>query len=198
MALPIRRTSCRLEAMESLRLPAALTDDLLREIFLRVASPADLARVAASCVSFCLLITDPSLLRRYHFLHPPLLLGFIDSDGLHPVPAPLPNAAASRNFARTVDFSPSTSPSATSLATAVWSMSASAVSSSSSLLATSPHTMGPHCLQPCDPAIPTGASHTRRLLASAQIQTRNIINIQTFLASSEDDEETSFSDALHS
>ncbi|GJN11438.1 hypothetical protein PR202_ga29632 [Eleusine coracana subsp. coracana] len=91
--------------MESQRLPAALTDDLLREIFLRVASPADLARVAAACVSFCRLIAAPSFLRRYRSLHRPLLLGFIDTDGLHPIQAPHPNASAARAFARTVDFS---------------------------------------------------------------------------------------------
>ncbi|KAK3125310.1 hypothetical protein QOZ80_7BG0603120 [Eleusine coracana subsp. coracana] len=97
--------SCFLEAMESQRLHPALTADILREIFLRVDSPADLVRASAACISFCRLIAAPSFLRRYRSLHRPLLLGFIDTDGLHPIQAPHPNASAARAFARTVDFS---------------------------------------------------------------------------------------------
>ncbi|KAG2645963.1 hypothetical protein PVAP13_2KG478200 [Panicum virgatum] len=43
---------------------AALTDDVLEEIFLRVASPADLARASTACISFRRLIASPTFLRR--------------------------------------------------------------------------------------------------------------------------------------
>ncbi|TVU38551.1 hypothetical protein EJB05_11928, partial [Eragrostis curvula] len=91
--------------MESQRPHPTLTADILTEIFLRADSPADLARAAAACVGFCRLIADPSFLSRYRSLHKPLLLGFIGTDGLHPVPAPHPNATAALAFARTVNFS---------------------------------------------------------------------------------------------
>jgi len=87
---------------------AALTDDLLEEIFLRIASPTDLARVSTACVSFRRLITGSTFLRRYRSLHPPLLLGFLDpgSGGrFRPAEAPHPNARAARALARAADFS---------------------------------------------------------------------------------------------
>ncbi|TVU38556.1 hypothetical protein EJB05_11934, partial [Eragrostis curvula] len=102
---PVRPTiSCR-QAMESQRPPPSLTADLLREIFLRVASSSDLARASAACVYFCRIIADPSFLRRYRSLHRTLLLGSIGPRGLDTVKAPHPNAAAARAFTRTVDFS---------------------------------------------------------------------------------------------
>nr|CAB3482063.1 unnamed protein product [Digitaria exilis] len=106
MASPARQTmSCYLEApMESQRLHPALTADILREIFLRLPSHADLVRACAACVPFCRLVTHPSFLRRYRSLHRPMLLGFIDNNGLNPVPAPHPNAPAARACARTVNF----------------------------------------------------------------------------------------------
>ncbi|TVU48293.1 hypothetical protein EJB05_07924, partial [Eragrostis curvula] len=104
MVSPVRQALSCLKAMDSQRLPPNLTDDLLREIFLR-ASPADLVRASAACASFCRLIADPYFLRRYRSLHPPMLLGFINYDGLHPLQAPHPNAPAACAFARTVDFS---------------------------------------------------------------------------------------------
>ncbi|KAF8712819.1 hypothetical protein HU200_028591 [Digitaria exilis] len=90
--------------MESQRLHPALTADILREIFLRLPSHADLVRACAACVPFCRLVTHPSFLRRYRSLHRPMLLGFIDNNGLNPVPAPHPNAPAARACARTVNF----------------------------------------------------------------------------------------------
>ena len=62
-----------LDAMEPERQPPALVSELLEEIFLRVASSADLARASAACVSFRRLIADHSFLRRYRSIHPPLL-----------------------------------------------------------------------------------------------------------------------------
>ncbi|CAD6267000.1 unnamed protein product [Miscanthus lutarioriparius] len=94
-----------LDAMEPERPPPALVSDVLEEIFLRVASPADLARASAACVSFRGLISSPSFLRRYRSVHPPLLLGCVNRDGFHPVEATHPSAAVARGVARTVDLS---------------------------------------------------------------------------------------------
>ncbi|KAJ1291326.1 hypothetical protein BS78_02G308200 [Paspalum vaginatum] len=91
--------------MESpLPLPA-LTNALLEEIFLRVASPADLARASTACVSFRCLISNPAFLRRYRSIHPPLFLGFLGSAGFQPAQAPQPNAAIAAAVARAADFS---------------------------------------------------------------------------------------------
>nr|CAB3454585.1 unnamed protein product [Digitaria exilis] len=87
---------------------AALTDDLLEEIFLRIASPTDLARVCTACVSFRRLITDSTFLRRYRSLHPPLLLGFLEPGprgSFRPAEATHPNACAARALSRAADFS---------------------------------------------------------------------------------------------
>ncbi|EES17382.1 hypothetical protein BDA96_08G184600 [Sorghum bicolor] len=94
-----------IEAKEPERPPPALVSDVLEEIFLRVASPADLARASAACVSFHGVISNPSFLRRYRSVHPPLLVGFINRDGFHPVEATHPSAAIARGVARTVDIS---------------------------------------------------------------------------------------------
>uniref|UniRef100_K4A095 F-box domain-containing protein n=1 Tax=Setaria italica TaxID=4555 RepID=K4A095_SETIT len=93
---------CRcLEAPASPRQLAALADDLLEEILLRVSCPADLARASAACASFRRIVTDAAFLRQYRSLHPPLLLGFIEkvSSGFHPAEAPHPNATAARSIA---------------------------------------------------------------------------------------------------
>jgi hypothetical protein len=50
--------------MEPERPPLALISELL-EIFLCVASPTDLVRASATCISFRRLIADHSFLRRY-------------------------------------------------------------------------------------------------------------------------------------
>ncbi|KAL6657866.1 hypothetical protein ACP70R_005646 [Stipagrostis hirtigluma subsp. patula] len=107
MATPVCPTLSRLEATASPRQPPALTDDLLEEIFLRLAAPADLARASTACASFRRLVADPVFLAKYRSRHPPLLLGFIDSvsEGFHPTKAPHPNAPAARAFAGAADFS---------------------------------------------------------------------------------------------
>ncbi|CAL5062293.1 unnamed protein product [Urochloa decumbens] len=81
MASPARSILPRLEPTASLRQPATLTDDVLEEIFLRVASHADLARASTARVSFRRLIADHSFLRRFRSRHPPLLLGFLSAAG---------------------------------------------------------------------------------------------------------------------
>ncbi|KAJ1266357.1 hypothetical protein BS78_08G144900 [Paspalum vaginatum] len=92
--------------MESPRLLPALTDDLLEEVFVRIGSPADLVRASAACVAFRRLIADPTFLRRYRSLHPPLLLGLISADGnpLEPTEVPHPSAALAGAISRAADF----------------------------------------------------------------------------------------------
>jgi hypothetical protein len=88
--------------------PPDLTGHLVEEILVRVDAPADLARASAACKAFRRLITDPTFLRRYRTLHPPLLLGFFGRGStviFVPAEAPHPNAAAARAFAGAPGFS---------------------------------------------------------------------------------------------
>jgi len=84
-----------------------LSDDLLREILLRIGFPADVIRASAACVTFRRLVAEPSFFCRYRSLHPPLLLGFLDTRTklFQPAEAPHPNAPAARALARTASFS---------------------------------------------------------------------------------------------
>ncbi|CAN6219159.1 unnamed protein product [Urochloa humidicola] len=106
MASRGRRILPGLEGTDPDRPPPPLTSDLHEEIFLRVASPADLARASAACVSFRRLISDPDFLRRYRSIHPPLLLGFLSDAGFQPAEAPHPNAAVARAADFSFDFVP--------------------------------------------------------------------------------------------
>ncbi|TVU38474.1 hypothetical protein EJB05_11846, partial [Eragrostis curvula] len=72
-----------------------LSVELLEDIFLRLASPVDLASASATCKSFRQAIADPDFLRRYRAAHPSVFLGFV-MEGFRPVAAPHPNAAAAR------------------------------------------------------------------------------------------------------
>ncbi|TVT96793.1 hypothetical protein EJB05_50722, partial [Eragrostis curvula] len=76
------------------------TEDLLRVVFLLLASPADLVRASAACTSFRRIITKPEFLRRYRSIHPPLFLGFLGQHRFHPTVAPDYNAPAGRDLAR--------------------------------------------------------------------------------------------------
>ncbi|CAL5083369.1 unnamed protein product [Urochloa decumbens] len=108
MASPARSILPRLEPTASPRQPAVLTNDVLEEIFLRVATHGDLARASAACVSFRRLIADPNFLRRFRSRHPPLLLGFLGGVGheaFQPVEAPHPNAPVARALCRAGVFS---------------------------------------------------------------------------------------------
>jgi hypothetical protein len=84
--------------------PPVLSEDLVEDILLRVASPADLVRATAASRSFSRLITDPSFLRRHRSLYPPLLLG-IFCDGIQPAAPPHPNAPVARSLADHAGFS---------------------------------------------------------------------------------------------
>ncbi|KAM0925420.1 hypothetical protein ACQ4PT_004221 [Festuca glaucescens] len=68
-----------------------LIDEILEEIFLRLPTPAALARASAASPRFHRIVTERSFLRRYRKRHPPPLLGFADQDGFYPaqVPGPL-------------------------------------------------------------------------------------------------------------
>ncbi|KAF7083366.1 hypothetical protein CFC21_087165 [Triticum aestivum] len=76
-----------------------LVDEILEEIFLRLPTPATLARASTACPRFRSIITGRSFLRRYRKRHPPPLLGFATKGGFHPAKAlhsftPLAHAAA--------------------------------------------------------------------------------------------------------
>ncbi|KAL6877511.1 hypothetical protein ACP4OV_012726 [Aristida adscensionis] len=51
-------------------------ENLLAEIFLRLALPTNLVRAAAACRLWYHVASDPAFLRRFRDLHPPRLLGF--------------------------------------------------------------------------------------------------------------------------
>ncbi|BAT02089.1 Os07g0555000, partial [Oryza sativa Japonica Group] len=87
---------------------AVLSDDVLREIFVRVPSPADLARAATACAGFRRVITEPSFLRRFRAAdNQPALLGFIDvGGGFVPAEPPHPSVAASAQLHNLLDLQP--------------------------------------------------------------------------------------------
>ncbi|KAM3239744.1 hypothetical protein ACQJBY_053435 [Aegilops geniculata] len=82
-----------------------LVDELLEEIFLRLPTPAALARASTASPRFRRIITDRSFLRRFRKLHPPPLLGYADERaGFHPAEAPHPSAPLARALADAADF----------------------------------------------------------------------------------------------
>ncbi|KAM3391241.1 hypothetical protein ACQJBY_012727 [Aegilops geniculata] len=85
----------------------AIPDELLVDIFLRLHTPEDLIRASAACVSFRRLVADRSFLRRFRKIHPPPLLGFLDSGRhlFHPAVPPHPSAPAASAVALAADFS---------------------------------------------------------------------------------------------
>uniref|UniRef100_A0A0E0ED00 F-box domain-containing protein n=1 Tax=Oryza meridionalis TaxID=40149 RepID=A0A0E0ED00_9ORYZ len=106
MASPDQPVPHRSEAPEPPRQLPALTDELLEEIFLRIGSPADLARASSACVSFRRLIAGRHFLRRYRSVHHrPLLLGFVHLGGFEPAQPPHPSAPVARALAAAADFS---------------------------------------------------------------------------------------------
>ncbi|CAL5083444.1 unnamed protein product [Urochloa decumbens] len=84
---------------------AALTDDILSDIFLRLPEPADLVRTSAACVPFRRLVTGRAFLRRFRALNPAPLLGFLDHNGFHPAIPPHASAPAARAVSLAADFS---------------------------------------------------------------------------------------------
>ncbi|XP_044422050.1 uncharacterized protein [Triticum aestivum] len=89
----------------------SIPDHLKAEIFVRLPEPEDLARTAATCVTFRRVVADGSFRRRFRLLHAPPLLGILDRDGFHPALPPHPSAPAARALAHAADFSLSFLPS---------------------------------------------------------------------------------------
>ncbi|CAM0947093.1 unnamed protein product [Alopecurus aequalis] len=82
-----------------------LVDEILEEIFLRLPTPAALARASTACPRFHRIINPRSFLRRYRKRHPPPLLGLVsDAYGFHPVEAPHPSAPLARALDDAADF----------------------------------------------------------------------------------------------
>uniref|UniRef100_R7WEC9 F-box domain-containing protein n=1 Tax=Aegilops tauschii TaxID=37682 RepID=R7WEC9_AEGTA len=59
----------------------SIPDHLKGEIFVRLPEPEDLARTAATCVTFRRVVADGSFLRGFRRLHAAPLLGILDRDG---------------------------------------------------------------------------------------------------------------------
>ncbi|TVU49115.1 hypothetical protein EJB05_00407, partial [Eragrostis curvula] len=88
-----------------------LPDEILEDIFLRLDEAADLARASAACTSFRRLVCARPFLRRFRSLHPPPILGCLETEDLasedplfHPVDPPNRSAAASAALAQAADF----------------------------------------------------------------------------------------------
>uniref|UniRef100_A0ACD5V6F1 Uncharacterized protein n=1 Tax=Avena sativa TaxID=4498 RepID=A0ACD5V6F1_AVESA len=81
-----------------------LVDEILEEIFLRLPTPAALARASTASPRFGRIITERSFLRRFRKRHPPPLLGFADGKGFHPAQAPHPSSALASALAAAADF----------------------------------------------------------------------------------------------
>ncbi|KAF7088528.1 hypothetical protein CFC21_091630 [Triticum aestivum] len=82
-----------------------LVDEILEEIFLRLPTPAELARASTACPRFRRIITDRSFLCRHRKRHPPPLLGLVNVDGsFQPAEAPHPSAPLARALADAADF----------------------------------------------------------------------------------------------
>ncbi|KAM0865379.1 hypothetical protein ACQ4PT_043309 [Festuca glaucescens] len=83
-----------------------LADEILEEIFIRLPTPAAIARASTACASFRRIITARPFLRRFHKLHPPPLLGFIaDKGDFHPAGEHHPSAPLARALVDAADFS---------------------------------------------------------------------------------------------
>ncbi|VAI93130.1 unnamed protein product [Triticum turgidum subsp. durum] len=81
-----------------------IPDHLLAEIFLRLPTPADLARASTACVPFRRLATEGSFLRRFLSLHSPSFLAFLNEGRFQPALPPHPSAPAARALVLAADF----------------------------------------------------------------------------------------------
>ncbi|KAF0925645.1 hypothetical protein E2562_017220 [Oryza meyeriana var. granulata] len=82
---------------------AALSDDLLREVFLLLPTPADLVRASLACRTFLRAARNAAFLRRFRRLHGPLLLGCLvhhPRNADQPAPLLVPSSAAAAAAAR--------------------------------------------------------------------------------------------------
>ena len=60
-----------------------LPPEILEDIFLRLDDAADVARASAACKSHRSVVFNRQFLRRYRFLHPPPVLGFLHAEAPH-------------------------------------------------------------------------------------------------------------------
>ncbi|KAF7088541.1 hypothetical protein CFC21_091642 [Triticum aestivum] len=92
-----------------------LVDEILEEIFLRLPTPAALARASTASPRFRRIITERAFLRRFLALHPPPLLGFAAGvGGFYPAQDPHPSAPLARAIVDAADFTYSFVPKAKS------------------------------------------------------------------------------------
>uniref|UniRef100_A0A0E0KYG5 F-box protein AT5G49610-like beta-propeller domain-containing protein n=1 Tax=Oryza punctata TaxID=4537 RepID=A0A0E0KYG5_ORYPU len=73
---------------------AALSDDLLREVFLLLPTAADLVRASLACKPFLHAARNAAFLRRFRRLHGPLLLGCLVHHADRPSPVFVPSSPA--------------------------------------------------------------------------------------------------------
>jgi hypothetical protein len=86
----------------------ALPVEILEDIFLRLDAAADLARASAACTTFHRVVSARRFLRRFRSLHPPPVLGFLESDepgAFYRADPPHRSAPAARALDRAADFS---------------------------------------------------------------------------------------------
>jgi hypothetical protein len=86
-----------------------LPPEILEDIFLRLDDAADVARASAACRSHRSVVSNRRFLRRYRFLHPPPVLGFLlesmGNAGFLHAEAPHKSAPAASSLAQAADFS---------------------------------------------------------------------------------------------
>uniref|UniRef100_A0A8I6Z8Q4 F-box domain-containing protein n=2 Tax=Hordeum vulgare subsp. vulgare TaxID=112509 RepID=A0A8I6Z8Q4_HORVV len=81
-----------------------IPEHLLTEIFLRLATIEDLARISAACTEFRRLVTDRSFLRCVLGVHTPQFLVLLEEGGFHPAQPPHPSTAAAHALTFKADF----------------------------------------------------------------------------------------------
>ncbi|WVZ91233.1 hypothetical protein U9M48_037430 [Paspalum notatum var. saurae] len=97
-------------ARQVVRAPVSLLifpDEILEEIFLRLDAAADVARASAACTTFRRVVSARRFRRRLRTLHPPPILGFLETHApgaFHPAEPPHGSAPAARALAQAADF----------------------------------------------------------------------------------------------
>ena len=84
-----------------------LPDEILDNIFLRLDAVTDIVRASTACKSHRRVICKHRFLHWYRFLHPPPVLGFLESKGkreFHNAEMPHKSAPAAISLAQTTDF----------------------------------------------------------------------------------------------
>ncbi|KAJ1266326.1 hypothetical protein BS78_08G142300 [Paspalum vaginatum] len=98
-------------ARQVVRAPASqpvFPEEILEEIFIRLDTAADVARASAACTTFHRVVSARRFRRRFRSLHPPPILGFLESlapGAFHPAEPPHGSSPAARALAQAADFS---------------------------------------------------------------------------------------------